>query len=131
MKKFIFICLCAILMACTTNLTAQSIIAWPMGTATYSTYTATDTTLTVKNTLTFLNYGALSGVHKLTLSAGSGLKIGSFLYIKGVSSGTEGVRLPALVPAAYDTILVTNNKTGTILLMWNGTQFDYVNKFEY
>lgn len=117
-----------------TNLKAQNLTVWPMGAASVPTLTTADTTYTMRNTLSFLDYGSITANQKVDVEKGTGLKQGSMLYIKATASGgARSIILSesSIVPAAYDTISITSGKVGTILLMYTGTTLKYVNKFEY
>lgn len=132
MKKSILI-LAMFCFALVSNAQTTS-ISFPMGNASVPTLTTSDTTFTVTNSLSFLDYGTITANQKCDLEIGKGTKQGSSVYLKATASG--GARSfiftqSSIVPAAYDTITITSGKVGTIHLMYTGTTLKYVNKFEY
>lgn len=132
MKKLLFALLSVLFVACSCG-DANAQIAWPGGSATVQTLTSADTSVTVRNNLSFINYGTLTAAQTVRLTNVRGLRAGAQLYISSTNAQSGGVALnmPTLVISTGDTLTLDSGVTTIVGLFWDGSQYQILQKSTY
>lgn len=132
MKKLAFALLSVLFVACSCG-DADAQIAWPGGSATVSALTSADTSVTVRNNLSYLSYGTLTADQTMRLTNARGLRAGAQLYISSTNAQSGGVdlRMPTLVISTGDTLTLDSGVTTIVGLLWDGSQYRILQKSTY
>lgn len=112
---------------------SQAQVAWPGGSATISALESTDTSYTVRNNLTFVDYDTLTADQTFRLTNARGLRAGASIYVRSYNAVSGGVdlKMPVLVVPDGDTLTLDSAKFTVVGLFWDGSNYRILQKSTY